>query len=142
MIVACCKEEAVIYDVNPPSRQLADTARYLLPRSLSPYVPTPIVVGDYLFTFMDSGTVACIELTTGRMLWKERPAGPIFGSPIYVAGNLYCLTKLGEVIIVRADPTYQLVGIHNLGEGSFSTPVMCKKSMVIRTFSKVMLFRN
>ena len=49
LIVACCKGEAVIYDINPSVGQLADTAMYNLPRSLSPYVPTPIEVGTYLF---------------------------------------------------------------------------------------------
>lgn len=142
LIVACCKGEAVIYDIKPSVDQLADTAMYHLPRSLSPYVPTPIVIGAYLFTFMDSGTIACIELKTGKLLWKERPAGAIFGSPICVAGNLYCMTKTGEVIVVRADSSYDLVGIHELGEGSFSTPVMCNNGMVLRTFSKLLLYGN
>lgn len=142
LIVACCKGETVIFDINPLAGQLADTAMYLLPRSLSPYVPTPIVVGENLYSFMDNGTVACIVLKTGELLWKERPAGPIFGSPICVAGNLYCMTKKGEVIIIRAGSSYQLVGIHELGDGSFSTPVMCKSGMAFRTFTKVLLFGN
>ena len=91
---------------------------------------------------MDSGTIACIELETGKLLWKERPAGAIFGSPICVAGNLYCMTKAGEVIVVRADSSYQLVGIRELGEGSFSTPAMSKTGIVFRTFSKLLLYGN
>ena len=142
LLVACCKGEAVVFDLKSSNGQIADTARYFLPRSLSPYVPTPIVVGEYLFSFMDSGTVACIELETGEPLWKERPAGPIFGSPICVAGNLYCMTKTGEVIVVRAESSYQLIGIYNLGEGSFSTPAMSDNGIIFRTFTKICLFAN
>jgi outer membrane protein assembly factor BamB len=140
LVVACCKGEAVIYDMDPPSGQLADTARYQLPRSLSPYVPTPIIVGNYLFNYLDNGTITCIELETGRLIWKQRPAGPFFGSPVLVAGYLYAVTKEGEMIVVRPEPTYQLVGTYQLDEGSFSTPAMCEVGMVIRTFSQVMVF--
>ena len=139
MIVACRKGEAVVCDLDLKTNQAADSVRYSLPRNLSPYVPTPIVVGELLFLFMDNGTVACVVLATGELLWKERPAGAMYGSPICVDGNLYCITKAGKVVVIRADSTYQLLGIHELGDGSFSTPVMGGTGMVFRTFSQLML---
>ncbi|MCK5105029.1 MAG: hypothetical protein KAR17_19535, partial [Cyclobacteriaceae bacterium] len=63
----------------------------------------------------------------------------IYGSPICVAGNLYCMTKAGKVLVIRADTSYQLLGIHELGDGSFSTPVMSRSGMVFRTFSQLMV---
>ena len=139
LIIGCHKGKTVVFDINPTANQVADTARYLLPRNLSPYVPTPIVVGELLFLFTDNGTVACVILETGELLWKERPAGAIYGSPICVAGNLYCMTKAGKVLVIRADTSYQLLGIHELGDGSFSTPVMSRSGMVFRTFSQLMV---
>ena len=91
---------------------------------------------------MDNGTVACVRLATGELLWKERPAGPIYGSPICVDGNLYCVTKAGEVLVIKADESYELHGVHPLDDGSFSTPVMSVRGMVFRTFSKLMLLGN
>jgi outer membrane protein assembly factor BamB len=131
--------EAMVVDFNPETNQAADSALYKLPRNLSPYVPTPIVVNELLFLFMDNGSVACVQLATGELLWKERPAGAIYGSPICVDGNLYCTTKEGQVIVVRAAPTYQLLGVNELGDGSFSTPVMSASGMVFRTFTKLIL---
>ena len=142
LIIACRKGEALVFDLNLIPDQSADTARYVLPRNLSPYVPTPIVVGELLFLFMDNGTVACVLLATGELMWKERPAGAIFGSPVCVDGNLYCITKAGNVIVIRADSSYQLLGIQELGDGSFSTPAMCRSGMVFRTFSQLMLLEN
>lgn len=139
MIVVCRKGEAVVIDFDQNSLQAADTARYTLARNISPYVPTPIVVGEYLFLFMDNGAVACVRLASGELLWKERPDGDIFGSPVCVDGNLYCITKAGRVIVLHAGPEYKLSGIHDLGEGSFSTPVVCRSGMVFQTFSKLML---
>ena len=142
LIIVGRKGETLVIEMDPDTDQAADSARYSLPPNLSPYVPTPIVVGELLFAFMDNGTVACLRLATGELLWKERPADDIFGSPICVNGNLYCMTKAGKVLVIHAKSTYQLLGIHELGEGSFSTPVMSQSGIVFRTFSQLMLLGN
>ena len=142
LIIIGRKGKTFVIELDPNTNQAADSALYSLPNNLSPYVPTPIVVADLLFLFMDNGTVACLRLATGEVLWKERPAGDIFGSPICVDGNLYCMTKAGDVIVIKAGPAYQLLGINELGEGSFSTPVVCSSGMVFRTFSQLMLVGN
>jgi outer membrane protein assembly factor BamB len=142
MIVACRKGEAVVLAVDENLNPLADTACYSLHPNLSPYVPTPIVVGNLAYLFLDNGSVACLVLATGEVLWKERPAGPIYGSPICVDGNLYCMTKAGKVIVIRAQSSYELLGIHTLGDESFSTPVMSNSGMVFRTFTKLMMLSS
>ena len=138
-IIACRKGEAVVLEVDYNIRPVADTALYTLPPNLSPYVPTPIVVGEQLYLFLDNGSVACLKLSDGELLWKERPAGPIYGSPICVNGNLYCITKAGSVIVLKAQASFELLGIFELGEQSFSTPVMSNSGMVFRTFTRLMM---
>ena len=142
LIIIGRKGETMVVEMDPNMNQAADSVRYSLPNNLSPYVPTPIVVGGLLFLFMDNGTVACLRLASGELLWKERPAGDLFGSPICVNGNLYCITKAGKVLVIDASSTYHLLGINELGEGSFSTPVMCRSGMVFRTFSQLILIGN
>jgi outer membrane protein assembly factor BamB len=142
LIIIGRKGKTMVIEMDPNTGQAADSARYSLPPNLSPYVPTPIAVGELLFLFMDNGTVACLRLATGELLWKERPAGDIFGSPVCIDGNLYCMTKAGKVLVLEASSSYHLLGIQELGEGSFSTPVMCGSGMVFRTFSQLLLLGN
>jgi outer membrane protein assembly factor BamB len=142
LIVGCRKGQAMVLEVDLNTNTVADSARYTLPPNLSPYVPTPIVVKGLLFLYMDGGTLACVRLDNGDLLWKERPAGPLYGSPVCVGEKLYCLTKKGEVLVIGADSSYELLGIQDLGEGSFSTPVMSGSGMVFRTFSKLILLGN
>ena len=142
MIVVSQNAETRVIEMDPITSQAKDSVKYSLPRNLSNYVPTSIVVNKLLYIFMDNGTVACIRLATGELLWKERPSGAIYGSPICVNGNLYCITKEGKVLVIRADSTYQLLGINDLGDGSFSTPVMCPSGMVFRTFTQLMMTGN
>jgi outer membrane protein assembly factor BamB len=142
LLIGCRRGGALVLDVDNNTGLAADSARYSLPPNLSPYVPTPIVVGELLYLFMDNGSVACLRLATGEVIWKKRPAGPIYGSPICVGENLYCITKEGKVIVIRAGSTYELLGVHSLGEESFATPVMCGSGMVLRTYTHLMLLGN
>jgi len=139
-VVVSQNGKTMVINMDSTTNQAKDSAHYSLPRNLSTYVPTPIVVNKLLFAFMDNGTVACFQLATAKLFWKERPSGAIYGSPICVNGNLYCITKEGTVLVIRADTTYQLMGTADLGDGSFSTPVMCASGMVFRTFTQLMMY--
>jgi len=142
LAVGCRKGETVVLEMDLNSHRVADTALYTLAPNLSPYVPTPIIVKDLLFLFLDNGSVACLRLKSGEVLWRERPAGPLYGSPVCVGGKLYCISKAGEVMVLNAGSKYELLGINTLGEGSYSTPVMSNSGMVLRSFSKLRLLPN
>ena len=142
LLVGCRKGQGMVLEVDLNAHKVADTALYTLPPNLSPYVPTPLVKDDLLFLFLDNGTAACVKLSSGELLWKERPAGPLYGSPVWVEGKLYCISKAGKVIVIQAGSDYKLHRIHELGEGSYSTPVLCESGMVFRTFSRLMLLRK
>ncbi len=139
LVVGCRKGETMVLEMDLNSYQVADSALYALPPNLSPYVPTPLISGELLFLFMDNGSVACVRLDSGELLWKKRPAGPLYGSPVCVNEKLYCISKAGEVIVIQAGPNYELHGIYDLGEGSFSSPAMCNSGMLFRSFSRLKL---
>jgi len=110
---------------------------YTIDRSTAPYVPTSIANEGLLFTFHDSGYVACLRSATGEQLWREKPAGKFFGSPVWVSGKLYCITTAGEVIVIRAASTYELLAVNPLGERSHSTPAVADGIIYLRTFSNL-----
>ncbi len=102
-----------------------------------PYVPTSIAKGGLLFTFLDRGYVSCWNSVTGWQLWEEKPAGKFFSSPVCVDGKLYCITMDGDVVIVRAAETYELLAINPLGETSHATPAVAGGRMYLRTYSQL-----
>jgi len=101
----------------------------------APYVPTPLAKDGLLFTFHDQGDVSCLRLETGEVLWREKPGGKFYGSPIWINGYLYCINRAGEVLVLKAAPTYELVGIYPLGEPSQATPAVSGGKMFLRTYS-------
>jgi len=108
---------------------------YTIGSSTAPYVPTSLAMEDLLFTFHDQGYVSCLRSTTGEQLWREKPSGNFYGSPVWVNGNLYCITTEGDVVVIKAAPVYELLAVNPLGEKSHATPAVDDEKMYLRTYS-------
>lgn len=111
------------------------TEAYSIESGMRPYVPTPISRDGLLFTFLDQGYVSCLRSGTGERLWQEKPAGRFFGSPVCVDAKLYCITMDGDVVVIRASETYELLAVNPLGETSHATPAVSGGRMYLRTYS-------
>ncbi len=102
-----------------------------------PLVPTPLVKGKRMFLWGDAGRLSCIDVLTGKVIWRERIRGAFYGSPVCVNDRLYCVSKTGEVFVVAAADTFKLLGRVKLGQGCFTTPAVCNGVMYFRTDSKL-----
>jgi hypothetical protein len=102
-----------------------------------PLVPTPIVVGDRMFLCSDQGALLCVRVVTGEVLWHEQVSGNFYSSPVYSGGRLFCVTKLGDVLVIAAADTYQLLARVPLGEKCFATPAIANGLVFFRTYSRL-----
>ncbi len=103
--------------------------------SSTPYVPTSLAKGGLLFTYHDRGQVSCLRSATGEELWREKPSGRFYGSPVWVDGKLYCITREGDVVVIKAGSSYELLAVNALGEKSHATPAVAGGRMYLRTYS-------
>lgn len=131
------KNEVIAVRPNDPTRANDIREVYRLDRG-APLVPTPLVVGDFLFLWNDDGVVTCADLETGETIWRRRVPGSYYGSPVAVGDSVYCLSIDGEAVVLAASEEYQLVARNPLGEGSHSTPAIAGGRMFLRTFSHLM----
>lgn len=102
-----------------------------------PYVPTPIAYEGHLYLWNDNGIVVCVDSQTHKPVWTERVDGNYSASPVCVNGNLYGVSEDGEVVVVRAAPTFELLGRSSLGDRNHATPAVAGGSLYFRTFQKV-----
>ena len=116
-------------------KSVQPTEVYKIESNNTPYVPTSIAKDGLLFTFHDRGDVSCLRSATGEQLWREKPAGRFFGSPVWADGKLYCITVDGDVVVVRAAETYELLAVNPLKETSHATPAIAGERMYLRTYS-------
>jgi outer membrane protein assembly factor BamB len=108
---------------------------YKIENSKVTYVPTSVAKDGLLFTVHDRGQVSCLRSATGEKLWSQKPAGLFYGSPVWVNGKLYCITRKGKVVVIKAAPTYELLAVNPLGEDSYATPAVAGERMYLRTYS-------
>src|SRR6185295_11840861 len=77
-----------------------------------PYMPTPIVYGDLLYTVSNQGVVSAYNADTGDRLYQERlggTGGAFTASPVASDGKLYFSSEDGDVFVVKAGPKYELL---------------------------------
>lgn len=100
-----------------------------------PLVPTPLVKNDRLFLWTDDGVASCLRLPDGEVVWRERVGGSFYGSPVWVDGRLYSISKSGEVVVLSASDKFEVLARVPLGEPSFATPTVAGGVMYLRTRS-------
>lgn len=126
--------------VRPPSKKQGTkpAVAWEIPKPV-PRVSTPIVANGRLYLWSEEGTVACHDVATGQQVWKERiQSGSFHGSPVCVAGRLYCISRNGDVIVLAASDKFELLARVPLGESSSATPAIAGGVMYLR--SRTQLF--
>lgn len=110
-----------------------------------PYMPTPIVYGDYLYLCSNSGILTCYQAITGELVYKKRLPTKgnrsFVGSPIAADGNLYLTSEEGETVVIQAGPTLKLVSNNFCGENCLATPAISTGTIYIRGQNHIFAFR-
>lgn len=105
------------------------------------YVPSPIVAGDYLLTTMTNGTVHCIEVATGKILWKEN-MGKQYASSVLVNGLVYMPNDAGIITVIKPGPTYESVAKNSIGETMFASPAISNGKIYLRGAKHIFCIGN
>lgn len=110
----------------------------------APHTPTPLAVGDELYTVTDQGFLTCFDAKTGDVHWSERLAGKGYSSsPIVVNGRIYVTSEDGVGQVVEADKAgFKKVAQSALGEKTFATLAPVDGALVVRTESKLYRFEK
>ena len=106
----------------------------------SPYVPTPLVYGTEVYVLADNGVLAAYDVATGARLYQERldetPLG-FSASPIGAGGYVYLASEDGDVFVVKAGRTFELVARNDMNEALMATPAVAGGMLIIRGRSHV-----
>jgi outer membrane protein assembly factor BamB len=96
------------------------------------YVPSPVLVGDYLLVADDNGTANCFEAKTGKRQWRAR-LGKHYSASLVTAGGLaYFLADDGVTKIVRPGAEENVIAENALGEYCYASPAISDGQIFIR----------
>ena len=98
-------------------------------------VPSPVVVGDYIYTVRNGGIAVCLNAKTGDLVWQQRlPAGgDYYASPVAADGKVYLLSEECKATVIAAKPVYELLGSSELGERCLASPAISGGQIYIRS---------
>jgi outer membrane protein assembly factor BamB len=108
-----------------------------------PYMPTPIVYGDLLYTCSNQGVLTAYNATTGERVYQERlggTGGAFTASPVASDGKIYLSSEDGDVFVVKAGPKYELLAKNPVGEVMMATPAISDGLVIVRTISNLYAF--
>ena len=109
----------------------------------SPFVPSPIVYGEYLYIVNDMASIAtCIQAATGKVMWQGRLGTAqregFSASPVAVDGKIFFTNDDGETFVLRAGPTFELLHVNRIGEATLASPALVDGRWYIRTNRSLM----
>ena len=104
----------------------------------SPFVPSPLLYGDYLYTVNDMlSIVSCFDARTGKQFWQERCGQPVSegfsASPIGVNGKVFFTNDEGETYVMQHGDQFNLLHVNRLGEKTLASPALIDGRWHIRT---------
>jgi outer membrane protein assembly factor BamB len=105
----------------------------------APYVPSPIVAGDFLLTVNPAGVAFCYEAATGRFLWRERWSRH-HASPVLAGGLAFFINDNGVVNVIKPGATLDAVAKYELGEHCYASPAISDGQVFLRGFKHLFCF--
>jgi outer membrane protein assembly factor BamB len=108
-----------------------------------PYMPTPLVYGDLLYTCSNQGVLTAYNAKTGERIYQERlggKGGAFTASPIASDGKIYLSSEDGDVFVVRAGNKYELLSTNPVGEVMMATPAISDGLVIVRGVNHVYAF--
>jgi outer membrane protein assembly factor BamB len=99
------------------------------------YVPSPILVGPYLYLMNDAGLITCLDAVTGELKYEGgRPPVPatFTASPVAYGDRILQTSEDGDTFVVKAGPAHQILRTNAVGEPVFASLALAGGTIYIR----------
>jgi outer membrane protein assembly factor BamB len=121
--------------VRPGGRgDVTGTHRLWRQARASQRIGSGVIVGDHVYVVNEPGTAECIELKTGRAVWKERVGAGAWGSLVHAGDRLYVTDLEGETLVLAAGPKFQVVSRNPLKERTRASVAVSDGNIFVRTY--------
>jgi outer membrane protein assembly factor BamB len=101
------------------------------------YLITPLLYGDLLYSCKPNGVLVALDAKTGQRAYEPQrlaTATTAFTASIVAAdGKLYLMSEDGDVYVVKAGRTFELLATNPLGDTVLATPAVSEGVIYFRT---------
>ncbi len=99
-----------------------------------------VILGEHAYG-LDGGIMACIDIKTGKRVWKGGRYG--FGQQLLVGDQLLVQAEQGAVAVVKAQPSayVETARIKALDHMTWNTPTLAGRYLLLRNDREVVCYR-
>jgi len=107
-----------VYSVKPGGKgDVTESHRvWHSPRIGGRDLPSPLVIGDYLFVSTMTGIASMYDAKSGKTLWTERLEGKFSASPLEANGLIYLLNEEGLTYVIKPGPELEIIEKNSIGD--------------------------
>lgn len=98
-------------------------------------IGTGLIHKDYLYLADADGLAECLEVRTGKEVWKERLGGNLWGSMVLADGKIYVTNLEGQTFVLAAGPEFKLLAKNDLQEKVYAAIAVSQGELFIRTYN-------
>ena len=105
----------------------------------SGHIGTGVIREGHIYIQNMNGIVECIELKTGKRIWKERLKGNAsrtesWSSPVLAGDRLYLINQDSDSFVLRASPVFEVLAHNPLDDGTTNaSPAISDGNIFFRT---------
>jgi outer membrane protein assembly factor BamB len=133
--LAAIKQGAASGDISLKAGETTNGAVAWSLTNSGSYQPSPLIYGEYLYVCNNNGALSVHNAKTGERLYQERvgrQGGSFSASPVAADGKLYFSSEDGDVFVLKAGATYELLATNPIGEVLMATPAISDGMLFIR----------
>jgi len=109
------------------------------------YMISPVLYDGLLYVSKNNGVFSVFDAESGEKVYQQRLGDGTTGftsSLVAAGGKIYFSSEDGDVFVVKAGRTYELLATNPLGAYSMATPAISEGRMYFRTGSGIVAIRK
>ncbi len=99
------------------------------------YMPTPLIDDGVLYVLANQGLLDAYDLRSGEEVYRQRiphEGSGFSASPVLAGGRLYLSSEDGDIFVIRAGRTFEILGRYPMGEPLMATPALAGDTMYVK----------
>jgi outer membrane protein assembly factor BamB len=137
-------KETAVGDISLAAGQTTnDHIAWSVPRD-GAYLISPVLYKDVLYVCKNNGVFIAFDAKTGERLYQQRLGSgttAFTASLIAADGKIYFSSEDGDVHVVKAGRTFELLGTNPLGGITMATPAVSEGMLYFRTSQRLIAIK-
>lgn len=99
----------------------------------APKLPSMVFIAPHIYCVTEAGIAWCADAKSGEVKYRERLGGTFAASPIVANGKIYITADDGTTSVLPAEPRFEVLATHPLGEKVQASPAIAGNRLFLRS---------